>query len=278
MTSLAPTLPDLATLPGPLARMRQDAPLFTALGLWMALSLVPTLAAMAIDDRSFQGASIWLKPIKFQLSLAIYLLTIAVFARWLPETLHRSRVFQAYCTVVAVAILAEIVWIGGAAALGTESHFNVSTPFWTIAYRLAGVAAVTLTSASLVYGLAIWRNPVTGLPGPLHLAVALGLLLTFALTVPTAGYLASNSGHLVGTPAPGDAGLALFGWSRSAGDLRIAHFFATHAMQALPLAGLAAVLLLPETRQRLAVWLAAMAYAGIVVATFAQALAGRPLL
>ena len=63
-------------------------------------------------------------------------------------------------------------------------------------------------------------------------------MLTFVLTVPIAGTLAQMPGHFVGTPVTG-AAVPVFGWSREVGDLRTAHFLATHAMHFLPLAGLA---------------------------------------
>jgi FtsH-binding integral membrane protein len=139
-----------------------------------------------------------------------------------------------------------------------------------------GLAAVTLTSLSLAFGIAIARNPATGLPGAVKEALVWGLVLTFVLTVVTAGYMASTPGHHVGTPTTG-ARLALMGWSREVGDLRVAHFFATHALHGVPLAGLAA-LALPGALQRPAVRLAALAYAALVVALFWQALQGRPFL
>jgi hypothetical protein len=108
--------------------------------------------------------------------------------------------------------------------------------------------------------------------------VALGLGLTFVLTVPVGGYMSSSHGHFVGTPAGWDAGLPLMGWSRSAGDLRVAHFLATHALHGIPLAGLIAVLTPRQAAARQAVLLASALYAALVVATFVQALAGRPFL
>jgi hypothetical protein len=274
MTALAFAAPH----PLGLARMRQDAPLFTTLGLALVLSLLPTLAAMQIDDRLFQGDSIWLKPVKFQIALAIYTLTLAFYARWLPPATQASRLVRAYCVVVAMTMVGEIIWVGGAAALGTASHFNTASPVWAALYGLMGIFAVILTSASLVFGVAIWRNANSGLPGALHLAVALGLGLTFVLTVPVAGYLSSAGGHFIGVPAAGDSGLPIFGWSRSVGDLRVAHFLATHALHAVPLAGLLATLLLPDRAARSAVLLASAGYAALVVATFVQALAGQPFL
>ncbi len=274
MTTLAFSAPRFTGF----AQLRQDAPLFTTLGIAMALSLLPTLAAMQIDDRLFHGESIWLKPIKFEIALTIYLLTLAFYARWLPPAMRQARLFGVFCGIVAVAIIAEVLWIAGAAALGTASHFNDSSPVWAALYGFMGVAAVTLTSAALVFGIAIWRNRASGLPGALRLAVALGLVLTFVLTVPVAYYMSSNTGHFVGTPADWDRGLALMGWSRSAGDLRVAHFLATHALHGIPLAGLIAVLTLPAAVARRAVLLAAAGYAVLVAATFVQALAGQPFL
>jgi hypothetical protein len=186
------------------------------------------------------------------------------------------RSYRIYAGVVVFAIVAELAWIVGAAMYGTGSHFNIGTPVMARLYSLMGLFAVILTSPALVYGIAIWRNRATGLPPALHLAIALGLVLTFALTVPVASTMANMSGHFVGTPVTG-AHVPLMGWSREVGDLRAAHFFATHPMQFLPLAGLAAVLL-PPRAGRLAVWGAAALYVAFVAWAFTGALAGQPLI
>jgi hypothetical protein len=251
-------------------------PVFAAAGLLIGLSLVVTLAAMAIDARLFQGESVWVKPVKFQVALALYLLTLAFFARWLPVGMVARRSYRIYAGVVVFAIVAELAWIVGAAMYGTGSHFNIGTPVMARLYSLMGLFAVILTSASLVYGIAIWRNRATGLPPALHLAIALGLVLTFALTLPVAATLANMPGHFVGTPVSG-AHVPLMGWSREVGDLRAAQFFATHPMQFLPLAGLVAAALLPARTGRLAVWGAAALYVAFVAWAFTGALAGQPL-
>ena len=59
-----------------LTRMWHDAPAFTGLALFMTLAMVPLLAAMALDDRLFQGESVWLKPLTFHVALVIYLVTL----------------------------------------------------------------------------------------------------------------------------------------------------------------------------------------------------------
>lgn len=263
-------------LPRPALRLWDDAPALAAFALLIALAAIPLLAAATLDPRSFQGEPIWLKPLKFHLALTVYFATLAIFARWLPEGMTDSRLWRAYQSVVIACTTAELLWIGGAAALGTASHFNLSSPVWAALYPLMGVFAVTLTSMTLVMGLAIWRNPATALPAPVQLSIALGLVLTFALTVLAAGTLASGTGHLVGTPVTG-ARLPLLGWSREVGDLRAPHFLATHAMHFLPLAGLAA-LLLPARLQLPAVWASAAGFTALVLWALMTSLAGRPLL
>ena len=250
-------------------------PLFAGAGLLIAMSLPVTLLAAGLDSRTFQGDDIWLKPIKFQIALSLYLLTLAFFARSLPAGMREKRAYRLYAGVVVASVLAELAWIGGAAMAGTASHFNESTLAMAALYRVMGVLAVVLTSASLVYGIAIWRNRGTRLPSPLHLAVALGLVLTFVLTLPVAGILSQSGGHFIGTPVTG-AAVPVFGWSREVGDLRVAHFLATHSMHFIPAAGLAATALLPERAAVLAVWAASALHVAAVVGSLGAALAGLP--
>jgi hypothetical protein len=67
----------------------------------------------------------------------------------------------------------------------------------------------------------------------------------------------------------------LFGWNRSGGDLRVAHFFGLHAQQAIPLLG--GVLLSLERRPAWIVLIAgSLCYAALTVVVFVQALNGSP--
>src|SRR5262249_17865462 len=70
-----------------------------------------------------------------------------------------------------------------------------------------------------------------------RLSVGLGLVLTFFLTVAVAGYMVNNGGHFVGSQSTVAPGAPLMGWARDRGDLRVAHFFATHAMHFVPAFG-----------------------------------------
>jgi hypothetical protein len=95
-----------------------------------------------------------------------------------------------------------------------------------------------------------------------------------------AGGLPTEDGgaHTVGA-ADGGPGLPLVGWSTEAGDLRVAHFLGLHALQALPLLGLALdrwTRLDPPARRGLA-RIAGLGWAGLVLVVLVQALRGESL-
>ncbi len=249
------------------ARFWHDAPAYAATALVVTLAMAPILAAMALDPRQFHGESVWLKPLKFHIALAIYLATLAFYARWVPPAARASRFWRWHVRAVIPAVLAELLWIGAAAAVGTASHFNTAPP-WRSVYPVMGLLAVTLTSATLVMGLALRK---ADLPAGFRLSLVAGLGLTFVLTLVTAGTMAQYPGHFIGVPVTG-AALPVFGWSREVGDLRVAHFFATHALHGVPLVGW----LLPE--RTLPVVVASVLYTALVVGLFAQALSGIPVI
>lgn len=232
------------------------------LTLFIALAALPLMVAYGLDDRLFQGDNVWLKPLKFHLALAVYTGTLALFAMLLPEGTFTSRRWRVWIAVTTVAIGYELAWIGSAAALGTASHFNVEG-VWSPLYGLAGLGAVILTALSASMAPAFWRHR----HDTLLLGIAIGLALTFLLTVPIAGTMSSGTGHLVGTPVTG-ARVPIMGWSLEVGDLRLPHFLATHAMHVVPLAGL--------TGSRSVVWATAAGFTALVVWCFARALMGLP--
>ena len=140
-----------------------------------------------------------------------------------------------------------------------------------------GVAAVLFTAASgvLAYGLA--RSDAVPMPPVLRRSLVLGLALTCGLGLLSGAIISSASGHTVGTPMPGAAVIPFFGWSLTAGDLRLAHFLALHAMQIVPAFALLASFLGKAVAPR-AVDAFALAYAGITATALVAALNARPLL
>jgi hypothetical protein len=260
------------------AALFRNEPVFAGVAMLMLFAMVPTLAAMAIDARTYNGISVWEKPLKFEIALFVYVGTLAWYAGWLPRQFLENRIYRAFSLVVAAAITLEMAWIGGAAANGVGSHFNVAHPLMGAIYGLMGALAVTLTSASLLYGIVFLRDRDSDLDPTVRLSLGLGLILTFVTTVVVAGYMSSTPGHWVGGNLSDAEGSLLMGWARDGGDLRVAHFFATHAMHFIPAAGLVASLAFAPAPARLAVYAASLAYVALVGFTFMQALAGQPFL
>ncbi|MFM9939770.1 MAG: hypothetical protein ACKVP7_09760, partial [Hyphomicrobiaceae bacterium] len=80
--------------------------------------MIPTSAALSLDGRTVNGISVWIKPLKFQASLAVQLLTVAWALRWVPEAQRRGAVMRVLAALMAYAALFEIGYIGHQASLG----------------------------------------------------------------------------------------------------------------------------------------------------------------
>jgi hypothetical protein len=240
------------------------------------LSLLLTLPALWLDERVLRGENVWLKPVKFQIALAIYLATLAVYASLLPQDARTRRRLRWIGLALTLATLVELLWIGGSAMFATPSHYN-SHPVMHALYLLMGGVAVILILGSLFMGLSFWTARDSDLPEPLRLSLALGLCLTFGLTLPVAGTLAAMPGPLVGEALTGSV-VPIFGWSREVGDLRAAHFLASHALHVLPLLGLVAMGFQHPLLARAVVWAGALGYAALTGVSFVRALAGLPFI
>lgn len=263
--------------PHVLAGLYRSEPFFTIAGLLFVAAMVPTAFAGLLDDRLYNGVDIWTKPMKFHFALAVYLLTLAFYARWLPAGMVARPWYRIYAAVVLVAILGETLWISGAAALGTGSHFNTGTPLAALLFQIMGGLAAILTTPPAVYAVALARSAEARRLSPaVRSGLVIGLGLVLPLTLLTAAILAQNGSHSVGG-TPDGAGLAFFGWSRDGGDLRVAHFFATHAMHFVPAFALVSALVLGRSARWPVVGFA-MLYTGFVLFVLRQALAGVPFL
>jgi hypothetical protein len=239
---------------------------------------VVTLGALAVDERLLNGISVWIKPLKFQASLALHFATLALLARLLSSERVETRSFRATVGISTAAGLFEIAWIMLQAGRGRASHFNDETVLEQVMYLLMGAGALLLVAAPFMMGLWLWRDyRGDWRDDPLRLAAVLGLVLSAPATLVVAGYMSSVAGaHWVGNATTDAGGLPLVGWSQEVGDLRVAHFFATHGMQFLPLLGFAL-----RRRGRAgahAVVAATLLWLVFTAGVFLQALDGRPFL
>ncbi|WP_193336370.1 hypothetical protein [Devosia beringensis] len=241
------------------------------------LAFATTMLAQRLDSRQIKGENVWVKPAKFALSLALHFLTLALVADQLGSAWQGSGVLIAVALLASACGALELAYIAFQASRQLPSHFYVGTPLYAGLYAAMGLGAVLIVLAAGLVGAIVWLDPSIPLAGSLRSALVLGLVGGTFLTLITAFRLGANMSHAIGTEAPGAARMPLTGWSITVGDLRPAHFLATHMMQAVPVVGLVAAWLLPEQAATLLVWLFAAGWTWLTLATFRLALAGRPL-
>jgi hypothetical protein len=280
-----PTAPGLPPVPVP---ERWHRPLLVLASAMAVLALATAVLAIA-DPREILGQNAWFKPLKFALSIAIYAVTLA----WMLAQLRRfRRVGHVLGTVSALALLAEIAIIVGAAAVGTTSHFNVATPLSATLWAVMGASIAVVWLVVLAVGIALLRSPLDDPARTLAVraGVAIGVVgmaVAFFMTSPNAEQLRDFQGvagaHAVGV-ADGGPGLPFLGWSTQGGDLRAPHFVGMHALQALPLFALGLelasrrVAALRDARVRFRlVLIATVGFGGAVTLLTWQALAGQPV-
>lgn len=251
--------------------------------LWWAATagfvaiLLMTLWVSAFDQRLIGNDAVWAKPIKFQISLGIHFATLAAIAGLLSEP-RRTGGLLFWIAVISIgSAVFEIVYIMIQAARQEASHFNLSTPLYRTMYVLMAIGAVFITTAAVAVGTIAWLDSAAAMSPPTRTAVVTGLTGGTLLTLVIAFRMGGALDHHVGVEPAEAARFPLTGWSMSVGDLRIPHFFATHMMQVIPLAGVAADLMLPTRAAVIAVWLAAAAWTALTLWLFRQALAGVPL-
>ena len=247
--------------------------LYVSLGLLMIASCIVFLPAMILDPRTLDNSPVWIKPQKFNLSLAVHALTLAVLVQLVPRNIRNGWALMIFSYLTALAVVFEYVYITIQAGRARRSHFNFETQLEALLYAAMGIGAVLLVLVALVLAIQIWRKGDRSRKG-LWLGSIVGLSLGFAITLLFASYMSSTSRY-VGAPLEGGgAVIPLFGWSREYGDLRPAHFVSLHLMQTVPLAGWLA------DRKLWNPWLVVFGVAGAQAALatflFLQARAGQP--
>jgi hypothetical protein len=270
------TMPTAGLAPW-LAQARNRLPLLWWAGCAALAVSVLLLVPMALDERSFQGVNVWVKPWKFHVSVAVHWLTLALFAALLADTAARRKRHGRMAVLLLAAGLMELAYIAWRASRGEASHFNVGDPVAAVMYALMGIGACVLTGCAIWLGWQLARATDFAGGRVLRHGLALGLVLGGVLGTVTGAWISVHGGHAVGAAAGTTPGLPVLGWGMTAGDLRVAHFFGLHAMQVLPLLawGLQRRLAVPWALAGL--YAAAVLYTGFTLFTLAQALAGHPL-
>ena len=249
-----------------LSRIRTISPALYYCGLGHLALLALMLVIAQFDHRQLMGINLWIKPIKFAISIAIYCLTWSLFLQYLPF----ERLKKRFVNFTVFAMIFEMAAIATQAARGELSHFNTSSPYNGVLFSLMGIIIVSQTLFALYMSFMFFKVKAQQITPALLWAIRLGTIMAavFALE---GGLMASRLAHTVGA-ADGGAGLPLFNWSTIAGDLRVAHFMGLHALQIVPL-----FVVFTGTKKARAVIVFSAVYFVLVSFMFYNAMLGRPV-
>jgi hypothetical protein len=249
--------------------------LWTTLG--HAIVGLACLLVLWVPAAPVMGVHPALKPLKFAVSIALFLATmgLVLLVTSLTPTLRTALAWLFSATMVV-----EMLLIVMQAVRGTTSHFNQNGPLSNAAWSLMVLAIVVATLGMVSVAVLASARPLLTeqgreLPPLMVFACRAGLWLL--LLAPISGFaMGGRLQHSVGGN-DGGPGLPFVNWSVLHGDLRVAHFFALHAVQVLPCIAWALL------RSSLGTWArwgllstAVGASVALCLGTLAQALAGRP--
>ncbi len=226
-----------------LAELKTRNPLLYWFG-WLNVGLFVIAFLLLITDNTLiLGINAWIKPMKFAISITAYCWTFG----WLLAYTSNARAKKLITLGAIIPMLIEVALIFMQAYRGTTSHFNIHTAFDGIVFGVMGWFIGINTIVNLYAVIVFFSKGIT-IKGPTLLAWRSGLILFFLGSI-SGGWMVGQLAHTVGAP-DGGPGLPLVNWSTIAGDIRVAHFFALHGLQLLPLATYALIQVAGENANR----------------------------
>jgi hypothetical protein len=163
----------------------------------------------------------------------------------------------------------EIFYIAFQASKGQLSHYNLSTPVYSFLFSMMALAATLVTLYTAYVGLLFFINSFPELPNYYVWAIRLGIII-FVIFSFEGFAMGSRLSHSVGA-LNDNSNWFIVGWSKTVGDLRVAHFIGMHALQVLPLLSYYVF-----KNTKLTVGLSVV-YGLLALLTLYQALNGKPL-
>jgi hypothetical protein len=163
-----------------------------------------------------------------------------------------------------------------------RSAFVAGPPTLTDTIIFHGTSAMISVITTVMLWMTVlyfFNNRVALADKAMLAAIRYGLVI-FMIGNAVGGYMLARGTHTVGA-SDGGPGLPFTNWSTIAGDLRIAHFIAIHAIQILPLLAFALRDVMPSARlarRRMLVYAASTMLLLAVLGTFVQAATGHPLI
>ncbi|MBS1556750.1 MAG: hypothetical protein JSU09_17660 [Bacteroidetes bacterium] len=220
-----------------------------------------------VDDRQIMSINAWIKPMKFALSVLIYVWTFGWLLQYLPAKNKGSFISWG----ITICMIVENIAIFFQAARGEISHYNISSALNASIFSAMGIF-ISINSILIFYTMILFFTEKINLDKASLFAWRAGLFLVLVGGA-AGGMMISNMAHTVGAP-DGGPGLPFLNWSTVAGDLRVAHFLTLHGLQAIPLFSL--LIASKTSKPMLYNVVFFICYTGACVALHLFAMQGRP--
>lgn len=257
-----------------LSTVKNSSPILYSIFILYLLMAVGCMIGLMVDDRTLLGINVWIKPLKFTISGAIYIFTFGYLITLYPFSTRKKNIIN---NINSFALLLEIGIIVYQAARGVQSHYNMSSVYDALLFAAMGIL-IGINVVVMVFFIVETVRLKLKTPRPVQWAILMGWIIVVVGSW-IGGQMISQVAHNVGV-ADGGAGLPILNWSTVAGDLRVAHFFGLHSIQIIPLfaVGLTKKWKTTARNQTLVVLIFGLLFAAWIGYTFYQAKQGIPLI
>ncbi|WP_442266497.1 hypothetical protein ACSIGC_01950 [Tenacibaculum sp. ZS6-P6] len=212
-----------------LSTVKKESPVLYSIVLAHLIFVMVAIVGLLIDNRVLMGVNVWIKPLKFLISGAIYILTFGYFMSLYPFSKRKKSILN---NIVSWTLLIEIGIIVAQGIRGVKSHYNQSSLLDGLLFAAMGIF-VAINVLIMIFFIFETTRLKLKVEKSIQWAILMGWIIIVAGSW-VGGQMISQLAHNVGV-ADGGEGLPLVNWSTIAGDLRVAHFFGLHGLQIIPL-------------------------------------------
>ena len=231
---------------------------------------------LALGGFQWSGAVSFRKPIVFGLALGLNAWSFAWIMTYLPKRRKTSWFWLGFYLLGAYL---EFIPISLQPWRGEPSHFNNGDPLSAALWAIMGIAVAGL--ALTVVFMTIWSFTSLKAPSNYGWAIKIGMLILLA-GQGFGQWIINNAGDILGAPGvavlPASVTFEDLSTYGLAGNMKLIHFLALHAIQILPvLAILTQYTDWNEAQKRNVLLLAAAGYIGLMMVVFYQVIKGVAL-
>lgn len=252
---------------GLLSELHKRNKLFFWFGFYNILMAIFCMGVALYDHTNILGTNIWLKPIKFFISVS---LTVWTFG-WMMHLLHSKTAVLIASWLMVISLFFENAIILLQSYRKVPSHFNETTRFDAFMYQLMLFFIILFTCAAVFVTIMFFYQKKIAVSQHYCWGIRMGMLLFVVFTF-IGGWMVHIGAHSIPASENNSTGIVFFNWSLHHGDLRIAHFFGVHTLQMIPLISYYAL----EKKKQVIIF--SIAYFIWVLALFVLGLMGQPLL